>query len=196
MATGFVVLTAVGADRVGIVDDISGAISAAGCNIEQSKMSVLGGEFAVIMLVSGPAGSVESIAKSAPALGEKLGLSVGCHPTHGPAIKSAFGGATKSAEEKGRPYLLKAVSLDTPGIVHAVTAVLRRHEVNIEDLETETAAAPWTGAPMFRLSAHLVVGPSVSIGGLKNELAHLQQQLDVDIVLKPVFAPGSESGEC
>ena len=120
-----------------------------------------------------------------PALGEKLGLRVGCHPTHEPR-----------AAERGRPYLLKAVSLDTPGIVHAVTAVLRSHEINIEDLETETAAAPWTGAPMFRLSAHLVVGPSVSIGGLKQELAQLQQNHDLDIVLKPVFAPGSESGEC
>ena len=58
MATGFVVLTAVGPDRVGIVDDIAGAVSGAGCNIEESKMAVLGGEFAVIMLVSGPAASV------------------------------------------------------------------------------------------------------------------------------------------
>jgi len=181
MATGFVVLTAVGPDRVGIVDDISGAVSAAGCNIEESKMAVLGGEFAVIMLVSGQAASVDSITRSAPALGEKLGLRVGCHPTHEPR-----------AQEKGRPYLLKAVSLDTPGIVHSVTAVLRRHEVNIEDMETETAAAPWTGAPMFRLTTHLVVGPSVSIASLKAELAHLQQQLDVDIVLKPVF----DAGEC
>ncbi|MGA2641032.1 MAG: ACT domain-containing protein [Spirochaetia bacterium] len=176
MATGFVVLTAVGTDRVGIVDDIAGAVSAAGCNIEESKMAVLGGEFAVIMLVSGPAASVDSMTRSLPALGEKLGLRVGCHPTHEP-----------HPEQKGRPYLLKAVSLDTPGIVHSVTAVLRRHEVNIEDLETETAAAPWTGAPMFRLSAHLVLGPSVSIGSLKQELAHLQQQLDLEIVLKPVF---------
>ena len=185
MATGFVVLTAVGPDRVGIVDDISGAVTAAGCNIEESKMAVLGGEFAVIMLVSGPAASVDSMARSLPALGEKLGLRVGCHPTHEPR-----------AAERGRPYLLKAVSLDTPGIVHSVTAVLRSHEINIEDLETETAAAPWTGAPMFRLSAHLVVGPSVSVGGLKQELAQLQQDHDLDIVLKPVFAPGSESGEC
>jgi glycine cleavage system transcriptional repressor len=185
MATGFVVLTAVGPDRVGIVDDISGAVSGAGCNIEESKMAVLGGEFAVIMLVSGPAGSVEAMTRSLPSLGVKLGLLVGCHPTHEPR-----------AEEKGRPYLLKAVSLDTPGIVHSVTAILRRHEVNIEEMSTETAAAPWTGAPMFRLTTHLVVGPSVSIGSLKAELAHLQQQLDVDITLKPVFAPGSESGEC
>jgi glycine cleavage system transcriptional repressor len=184
MATGFVVLTAVGPDRVGIVDDIAAAVSGAGCNIEESKMAVLGGEFAVIMLVSGPEGSVRSMASSLPALGEKLGLRVDCQPTHEPR-----------AEEKGRPYLLKAVSLDTPGIVHSVTAVLRSHAINIEDLETETAAAPWTGAPMFRLSAHLVVGPSVSIGALKQELALLQQEHDLDIVLKPVFAPGSESGE-
>ena len=192
MATGFVVLTAVGPDRVGIVDDIAAAVSGAGCNIEESKMAVLGGEFALIMLVSGPAASVQSMAASLPALGEKLGLRVVCTPTHEPRAESASGGG----EEKGRPYLLTAVSLDTPGIVHSVTAILRSHAINIEDLETETAAAPWTGAPMFRLTAHLVVGPSVSVGGLKAELARLQQEHDLDIVLKPVFAPGSESGEC
>ncbi len=49
---------------------------------------------------------------------------------------------------------------------------------------------------MFRLSAHLVIGPTVSVNDLKRELAHLQQQQDLDVVLKPVFATGSESGEC
>jgi glycine cleavage system transcriptional repressor len=185
MATGFLVLTAVGPDRVGIVDEISGAVTGGGCNIEESKMAVLGGEFAVIMLVSGAAASVDSMARSLPAWGEKLGLRVGCHPTHEPR-----------AEEKGRPYLLKAVSLDMPGIVHVITAVLRRYAINIEDLETETAPAPWTGAPMFRLSAHLVVGPSISVSGLKEEFSRLQQEHDLDIVLQPVFAPGSETGEC
>jgi glycine cleavage system transcriptional repressor len=185
MATGFVVLSAVGPDRVGIVDDIAAAVSGAGCNIEESKMAVLGGEFALIMLVSGPAPAVQSVSVSLPALGDRMGLRVACTPTHEPR-----------AGEKGRPYLLKAVSLDTPGIVHSVTAVLRSHAINIEDLETETAAAPWTGAPMFRLTAHLVIGPDVSVGGLKEELSRLQQEHDLDIVLKPVFAPGSESAEC
>ncbi|MGA2613756.1 MAG: ACT domain-containing protein [Spirochaetia bacterium] len=184
MARGFIVLTAVGPDRVGIVDDISGAVSSAGCNIEESKMAVLGGEFALMMLVSGPVAAVDSVARSLPALGERLDLRVGCHPTHEPRL-----------EEKGRPYLLKAVSLDTPGIVHAVTAVIRRHSINIEDLETETAPAPWTGAPMFQLSAHLVLGPSVSISDFKDELLRLQREHDLDIVLKPVFAQGSETGE-
>jgi len=184
MARGFSVLTAVGPDRVGIVDDLSGAVAAAGGNIEESKMAVLGGEFAVIMLISGPAASVDSLCRSLPALGEKTGLRVTCQPTHEPR-----------AEDKGRPYHLTAVSLDTPGIVHSVTALLRRHAINIEDLETETAPAPWTGAPMFRLSAHLVIGPSVSIGALKEELARLQREHDLDVTLAPVFSAGSEPGE-
>jgi glycine cleavage system transcriptional repressor len=183
MSQAFSVLTAVGPDRVGIVDDLSGAVSRVGANIEESKMAVLGGEFAVIMLISGSDASLQSLCAALPALGEKLGLHITCQPTHQPR-----------AEEKGRPYLLTAVSLDTPGIVHSVTALLRRHAINIEDLETETAAAPWTGAPMFRLSAHLVVGPSVSIAALKEELARLQLEHDLDVVLAPVFAAGSEPG--
>jgi glycine cleavage system transcriptional repressor len=177
MAKGYIVLTAVGPDRVGIVDDISGAVAGAGCNIEESKMAVLGGEFAVIMLVSGPTGAVDSLARALPGVGEKLGLHVECRATHEPR-----------PAEPGRPYLLEAVSLDTPGIVHAVTAVLRGHGISIADLDTDTAAAPWTGAPMFRLKAHLVIGASVSVASLKDELARLQQEHDLDISLKPVFA--------
>ena len=178
-------LTAVGPDRVGIVDDLSGAISAAGCNIEESKMSVLGGEFAVIMLVSGPAVSVGGLSKSLPGLGRKLTLHVECRATHEPR-----------AGEKGRPYLLEAVSLDTPGIVHSVTALLRNHGINIEDLETDTGCAPWTGAPMFRMKAHLMVGTAVSIPRLKEDLFRLQQENDLDIALKPDLGRVPDSGKC
>jgi glycine cleavage system transcriptional repressor len=181
MAKAYAVLTAIGSDRVGIVDDLSGSVSSAGCNIEESKMAVLGGEFAVIMLVSGPPASLDSLAGGLPGLGGKLGLRIESRPTREP-----------SAGVSGRPYLLEAVSLDTPGIVHSVTAILRAHGINIEELSTDTAAAPWTGAPMFRLKAHLVVGPSVSIARLKEELSRLQKEHDLDIALKPVF-PASET---
>ena len=49
-------LTAFGADRVGIVDDLTSLILEARCNVEESRMSVLGGEFAVILLFSGGPG--------------------------------------------------------------------------------------------------------------------------------------------
>ncbi|HDO34642.1 MAG TPA: glycine cleavage system protein R, partial [Chromatiales bacterium] len=47
------VVSALGQDRPGIVNELSLAILNCGCNIEDSRMTVLGGEFAVILLVSG-----------------------------------------------------------------------------------------------------------------------------------------------
>src|SRR5262245_5588607 len=47
------ILTATGPDQVGLVEQISAFISRRGCNIEDSKMAVFCGEFAVIILISG-----------------------------------------------------------------------------------------------------------------------------------------------
>jgi glycine cleavage system transcriptional repressor len=182
MDRAYVVLTAIGPDRLGIVDDLSTAVSGAGCNIEESKMAVLGGEFAVIMLVSGGAAAIDTLCQSVPAIGETLSLHTECRPTREPRTI-----------EKGRPYLLEAIALDTPGIVQSVTAILRGHGINIEELETDTAAAPWTGAPMFRLKAHLLVGPSVAIARVKEDLFRLQEEHDLDIALKPVFPALSDT---
>ncbi len=176
MEKSFAVLTAVGHDRVGIVDDIAGMVAERACNIEDSRMAVLGGEFAVIMLVSGEPAAVKGLAAGLPGSGSALGLRVECGMTRAP-----------DRGEKGRPYVLEVVSLDTPGIVHAVTARLRKLGVNIGSLETETGAAPWTGAPMFRMKAGIVVGPDIHIAELKDQLELLQKDNDLDIVLKPAY---------
>ena len=46
------VITALGDDRPGIVDELSNALFKHKLNIEDSRMSVLGGEFAVLLLVA------------------------------------------------------------------------------------------------------------------------------------------------
>jgi glycine cleavage system transcriptional repressor len=181
MAAAYAVLTAIGADRIGIVDDVSGLVAARSCNIEESRMAVLGGEFAVIMLVSGPKDRLDALDGDLAGAADRLGLHLRMAATRGPR------------PEPGRPYLLETVSLDTPGIVHTVTAVLRRHGVNIESLETDTAAAPWTGAPMFRMRAHVVVGPGVEVARLRDDLAKVEAGQDLDVKLRPVFpSPDSE----
>jgi len=47
------VIAAVGEDRPGLADQLSKWILDSGCNIADSRMMVLGGEFAVLLLVSG-----------------------------------------------------------------------------------------------------------------------------------------------
>jgi glycine cleavage system transcriptional repressor len=167
-------LTAFGADRVGIVDDLTSLILAARCNVEESRMSVLGGDFAVILLFSGNQADVRRLLKELPDGAGALGLRVDLKET-----------APPQPDPTARPYLLATTSLDTPGIVHAVTSLLRRHRVNILDLETDTTPAPWTGAPMFRMTARLSVPGEVA--KLREELAELETQNNLDIRLTPVM---------
>jgi glycine cleavage system regulatory protein len=108
-------------------------------------------------------------------------------------VRRATSTARGQRAEEGRPYLLETVSWDSPGIVHTVTAVLCRNGVNRESLETDTAPAPWTGAPMFRMRAHVVVGPRVEVVKLKDDLAHLEAGQDLDVRFRPVF-PVPERG--
>jgi glycine cleavage system transcriptional repressor len=175
--SSFAVLTAIGPDRVGIVDDLAGLVAARGGNIEESKMAILGGEFAAIMLVSLDPLQLEGLVASLPALEEALGLHFQMKSTRKPENL-----------RDGRPYTLESISLDTPGIVHSVTAILKQHGINIEELETSTQPAPWTGAPMFHMRATIILGPQVLVAQLKYDLAQLETDKDLDISLKPALA--------
>ncbi len=176
-APSFAVFTAIGPDRVGIVDDLAALVAARGGNIEESKMAILGGEFAAVMLVALGSAQLDSLAASLPALEQSLGLHLELKQTSKPEALRA-----------GRPYILESVSLDTPGIVHSVTAILKQHHINIEELETMTQPAPWTGAPMFRMRATIILGPQIQVAQLKADLVRLEAEKDLDISLKPALA--------
>ena len=70
----YLVLTAVGPDRPGLVNEISSLVLAAGANLEDSRMAILGGEFALLILVSGDPKAVTRVEHSAEELGSRLGL--------------------------------------------------------------------------------------------------------------------------
>ena len=47
----YLVVSALGTDRPGLVEALSETVVESGCNINDSRMAVLGGEFAIIMLL-------------------------------------------------------------------------------------------------------------------------------------------------
>ncbi|HSV56240.1 MAG TPA: ACT domain-containing protein [Magnetospirillaceae bacterium] len=175
MSKVYILVSALGADRVGIVDDLSGIVADAGGNIEESKMAVLGGEFAVMMLVAADEPAAAVLESRMGDAESSLGLRI--------AVKRTF---EASKPEGGRPYSLETVSLDSRGIVHAVSAVLRRRGINIEELETRTERAPLTGAPLFHMKAQIVIGPRQSAAALRRELEELHTGQDLDVALTPL----------
>ncbi len=150
------VLSAVGSDRPGIVEQLSEAIAATGCNIEQSRMARLAGEFAIILRVTGRPEAVGQLAAARADIEAATGLSLLVRTSEAPP-----------GAGEGLPCRVEVVAMDQPGIVHEVTAFFARRGINIAELATDTYAAPHTGTPMFSLAMTVQLPVGVAPGELR-----------------------------
>ncbi|MBM2802217.1 MAG: gcvR [Deltaproteobacteria bacterium] len=166
------ILTAVGPDRVGLVEKIAKFIARHGCNIEDSKMAVFCGEFAVIVLISGDGNKLVKIANDYREIEAETGLTI--------SLKTP---AIRKTEESFLPYKLTASCMDHPGIVYQISNVLSSMGVNIESMETKTYAAPISGTPIFQLEADLAVPTRTNINQLRERFAEIQREENIDIDL-------------
>ncbi|MGM0432441.1 MAG: glycine cleavage system protein R [Spirochaetota bacterium] len=177
MDYSYAVVRAIGKDRIGIVEALTTVIESSGCNIEESKMAVLGGEFAVMILVSGQPAALDELASNNFSKPELSRLNIDVLPTTG--FPSTRGGV---------PYRIETVSLDSPGIVHAVTALLASEHINIEELETDSTPAPFTGSPMFTMRIRIILESPKRAASLREKLAQLGIDRDLDITFSSLAA--------
>jgi glycine cleavage system transcriptional repressor len=164
------ILIAVGPDKVGLVQKMSEFIVNRGGNIEDSRMAVLAGEFAQILLVSGTDRDLEKISESLPQLGKETGLTVWQKEPSG-----------KKAAVPSLPYKLVASCMDHPGVVYRITSMLSQFEVNIESMETQTYPAPVSGVPMFRMEAIVTVPAGQQKKAVKQALAEIEREENIDL---------------
>ncbi|MEW6514691.1 MAG: ACT domain-containing protein [Pseudomonadota bacterium] len=172
MADQHLVLTAIGDDRPGLVEELATAISTHGGNWLEASMAQLAGKFAGIVNVAVPADQVDALKA---ALAKLSGLKVSAEIA-GP------GGSEKSALT-GRHLTLNLVGHDRIGIVREVAQVLARHAVNVEELATYTSSAPMSAEVLFHAEAELFAAPDFNARALKLELEKLSDDLMVDISL-------------
>jgi glycine cleavage system transcriptional repressor len=171
----YLVVSALGTDRPGLVEALSETVVESGCNINDSRMAVLGGEFAIIMLLSGNWNSVAKIEQALSNLEEKLELKIQSKRTE-----------PRTSTDHLIPYAVEVVSLDHAGIVCDIADFFYRRHINIEDVYSSTYPAPHTGARMFTL--HMTVGiPSdTAIAALRGEFMDFCDDRNLDAMLAPV----------
>ncbi len=169
----YLVLTAVGPDRPGLVNEISSLVLAAGANLEDSRMAILGGEFALLMLVSGDEAKMHDVEARSAGLGERLGLRVITKHTSPQQVARDF-----------LPYQIRVTGVDRPGIVQRVAAVLAGRGVNVASLESRLSFAPESGTPMFILEAALQIPTALALADLRRELASACDEENWDFTLK------------
>jgi len=170
----YLVITAAGEDQVGLVERFSSKITESGCNIEQSRMVVLGGQFAILVLVSGPWNALSKLETQLEPLGLQLGLSIVVKRTR-----------ARELSQPVLPYHVEVVALDHPGIVHNLAKFFSRFGINIEELSTDTYPAPHTGTQMFSVQMEVGVPAKTHIPTLRGEFFDYCDDLNLDATFEP-----------
>ena len=171
----YLVISAVGNDRIGIVESLSQSVLESGCHIGESRMTVLGSEFAVVMLVSGYWNAVAKLESALPRVADSLSLRISATRTE--------------AREDTRsliPYAVEVIAPEHAEIVHRVSAFFARRGINIEDVYTNRYPAPQTGAAMFALHLSVGVPSDLSIASIRGEFMDFCDELNLDAMIAPM----------
>lgn len=159
-------VTAIGRDRPGIVAGLTGVLVEAGGNVDDSQMSLLHGQFAVMLIVSVPDDThVDRLRVQLDEAGRGLGLDAvtvcpvseldrGPDPTHVVTIYGA----------------------DRPGIVHRAAQLMAEREVNITDLKTRRTASG--DGHLYTLMMEVAL--SGDAGELEGALASMAEEAEVE----------------
>ena len=165
-----IVVTLTGTDRVGIVEEVTAAVLKLEGNVETSRMVRLGGEFALLMLVSLPAERLAELDGAVSALAAQ-GFQVTTSPTQ----------RTEPQHGGWLPYQVSVTGADHEGIIHEIAQGLSQLGINIESMDTGTAEAPVTGSPLFSMTALVLVPSTLSEDEWMAALAEAGDQANVDI---------------
>lgn len=170
-------LTAIGKDRPGLVEEVSEFVFSRGGSIEDSRMANLHGRFAIAISIAGSAEAINRIASDLDALAGKTWI----HAQLTPAVRGDGGGPAGSRVR----FRLSGRALDQAGLVHQVANVLRSLGVNIESMETTLEAAPETGAPVFAMELLVAAPADLPAERLEGELGRVCEPLNIDWKLEP-----------
>jgi glycine cleavage system transcriptional repressor len=172
-------LSAIGRDRPGIVADLAELIYECDCNLEDSSMTILGSEFAVLLLLTGEGKDVErQLSAACKRLEWEKRLTVFFRPLEGEPVPYAV-------TQHAAPYELQAVGVDKAGIVARLARCLASHNISITQMSTSSRPEPGTGTPIYHMRVRMEVPGDVDQNVLRNELDGIAESLHIDLSFQP-----------
>lgn len=171
----FLLVTAFGKDRRGLAESLVTRIADSGGNIEESRMTVLGGRCSIIILLSGPWHGVSRLETQLPQVANQLGLDIELHRV-----------GQEELERAALPYSIELSTRNQPGVVRALTAFFTRNGINIEDIQTTSYAAPHTGIEMCTVLLTVSLPENAHIATLRGDFFDYCDELNLDATFEPV----------
>jgi glycine cleavage system transcriptional repressor len=168
------IMTAFGKDRIGFVADISRVIYENGCNLEDSTMTNVADEFALILLFSGREdGHLEDqLAKDCRRLEKEKDISAYIRP---------LSSQTAAPKKVFSSHSLHVEGLDQAGIVHKVSQYLADNNINIASLNSKVGSSPESGAALYTMKIQIEIPEGALLENIERGLAQIADELNVDI---------------
>jgi glycine cleavage system transcriptional repressor len=170
-----IVISAIGRDRAGIVNELTRVILECGGNVLESRMTAMGAEFAMLILVSGNWHTPAKLEAELGKLAESAGLAITFRRTE-----------ERAPSRDLIPYAVDVVCLDQPGIVFNLANFFASREIEISELNTRSYAAAHTGAPMFAVQMHINIPHTLHISTLREDFLEFCDQLNLDAIIEPL----------
>jgi glycine cleavage system regulatory protein len=164
------IITFIGDDRPGLVEELSRAISDAGGNWLESRLSQLAGKFAGLIRVSLPDANGAALEASLKGLSAS-GLSVRVTATGTPAAAAAA----------SRLVILTVIGPDRQGIVREVSHALAQRQINVVEMDSRVSSAPMSAEQMFEAIIHAQIPVEASLHELADTLDHIANEMTLDI---------------
>ncbi len=170
-------VTIISKDRPGIVADTTEVLFRLGCNLEDSSCTMLGGDFAMILIVTHEKPFTKArLSDEFKALQERSGLVVHLRTLHEDEIYPV--------KDEGELCLISVYGSDQPGIVYRVTRTLADHKVNITDLNTRLIGTK--EEPVYVLMLEAILPPGLSIEATSELLEPLRRKLAAEIGVRAI----------
>jgi len=166
-----IVLTLTGHDRVGIVEEIMNIMVKHGGNVENSRMARLGGEFAMLALVTLNEKNLPAFENDIQNM-RNAGFVITYDKTEDDHSKKFAGWL---------PYQIEVLGADHEGIIYEISHHLAQQGINFEDVETTTAPAPMSGTPLFKMQATVLVPPNIPFHKWSDALEDVGDKLNVTV---------------
>jgi len=164
-----IILSVIGADKPGIVSNISEIVKNCSGNIDKSRMVRLGDFFTVMVLISIDEKHLQNLEST---LNNDSNYTISIHESENDL---------NNIDENTHTVHLDGI--DNEGLVYKITNELAKLNINIEELETNISNAPMSGLTLFSLVAK-ISHSNLDHKVLNEKMDQLAAELDVNIILK------------
>lgn len=171
-------ISVVGRDGPGIIAAISKVLYELDCNLADTNMSVLSGNFAMVLVAQAPESlSVERLRHELALTTKRFNVLV--------SVQQLVETAEPASAQATERALVSLYGADRPGIVQGVTSAIAATASNVVDLRTQKTSQPNS---LYTLVMEVDLAPGVTPPSLDKRLKAVAREFGVDLSVQNLAA--------